>query len=116
VNEDCQTFVADCRVRVATDLLAHTWDPVVLMALRTGPRRRLELLGGIGGISDKVLSESLRRLSANGLVRRVEVPSDRGVSYALSDLGHSLAAGPMTALARWAVDNGDELLAAQGAS
>ncbi|MEA2280186.1 MAG: hypothetical protein QOK21_793, partial [Solirubrobacteraceae bacterium] len=42
MNDDCQPFVADCSVRLATDLLAHTWDPVLLMALRGGRRRRIE--------------------------------------------------------------------------
>ena len=115
MDEHCQPFAADCRVRVATDLLAHTWDPVVLMALRAGPRRRLELLRGIGGISDKVLSESLRRLGLNGLITRVAASAERGVAYELSDLGESLAEGPMAELARWAVVNGDALLEAQQA-
>jgi DNA-binding HxlR family transcriptional regulator len=113
VNDDCQPFVADCTVRLATDLLAHTWDPVVLMALRAGRRRRIELLAESGGISDKVLSESLRRLIANGLITRVTTTADRAVAYELSDLGDSLANGPMAALAGWAIDHGDQVLAAQ---
>ncbi|MFL5818026.1 MAG: winged helix-turn-helix transcriptional regulator [Conexibacter sp.] len=110
---DCHPFVADCGVRLATDLVAHTWDPVVLMALRTGGRRRLELLTSIGGISDKVLSQSLRRLLANGLVARRTAPPSRATTYVLTPLGESLAGGPMTALARWAVEHGDQVLAAQ---
>ena len=100
---DCPPFVADCRVRAATDLLTHTWDPVVLMALRYGGRRRRELLADIGGISDKALTQSLRRLVDNGLLIRV---GDRpAVVYALSGRGQSLVDGPMTALAEWAVEN-----------
>jgi DNA-binding HxlR family transcriptional regulator len=103
VTYDCPPFVADCRVRAATDLLTHTWDPVVLMALRYGARRRRELLAAIGGISDKALTQSLRRLVDNGLLIRV---GDRpGVVYALSARGQSLVDGPMTALAEWAVEN-----------
>jgi DNA-binding HxlR family transcriptional regulator len=63
-------LVADCRLRAATDLFAHTWDPVTLAALQTGPRRRRELRYAIGGISDKVLTETLHRLLANGLINR----------------------------------------------
>jgi len=99
---DCPPFVADCRVRAATDLLAHTWDPVVLMAMRYGGRRRRELLADIGGISDKALTESLRRLLANGLLDR---EGERAVTYSLSARGQSLVDGPMTALAEWAVAN-----------
>ncbi|MCA2189577.1 hypothetical protein [Nonomuraea cavernae] len=47
---DRDKFVADCRVRSATDLFAHTWDPVVLLALAPGPRRRRELRAAIGGV------------------------------------------------------------------
>ena len=112
-DADCQPFVADCRVRLATELLAHTWDPVVLMALRAGGRRRSELLDGIGDIADKVLAQSLRRLRSDGLVTRTAVVGDRAVTYELSALGRSLADGPMADLARWAVDHGDQVLAAR---
>ena len=113
MNDECEQFVADCHVRLATDLLSHAWDPVVLMALRTGRRRRVDLLSGIGGISDKVLSQTLRRLIANGLVTRITDDTHRGVVYELSGLGQSLAEGPMIALGRWAIDHGDQVLAAQ---
>jgi DNA-binding HxlR family transcriptional regulator len=113
VHDDCPSFAPDCRVRLVTDLLAHTWDPVVLMALRAGRRRRIDLLAGIGGISDEVLSEALRRLLASGLITRVAPTSGRTVVYELSDLGDSLANGPMTALGRWAIDHGDQVLTAQ---
>jgi DNA-binding HxlR family transcriptional regulator len=63
-------FVADCSVRLTTDLFVHTWNAVVLYALRGGPRRRHELRAAIGGISDKVLTETLRRLERSGLIDR----------------------------------------------
>jgi DNA-binding HxlR family transcriptional regulator len=106
----CETFVADCRLRQATDLIAHTWDPLVLMALRGGTTRRRDLLGAIGGVSDKVLSQSLTRLTGNGLIARTTIPADhRGVAYELTPTGLSLATGPLAELARWAADNGDQL-------
>ncbi|MER7316937.1 winged helix-turn-helix transcriptional regulator [Streptomyces albidoflavus] len=107
-------WVADCRLRAATDLFTHTWDPVVLAALRAGPRRRRELRAAIGGISDKVLTDTLRRLLARGLVgRHAHAEAPPRVEYGLTVLGQSLVEGPMVALGRWAVDHGDELLAAQ---
>ncbi|MEV1331911.1 helix-turn-helix domain-containing protein [Micromonospora costi] len=107
-------FVADCRVRAATDLFAHTWDPVVLAALASGPRRRRELRDAIGGISDKALTDAVHRLLTNGLIDRcayAEAPPR--VEYALTDLGRSLVDGPMKALGRWATEHGDKLLDAQ---
>lgn len=111
VAVDCQKFVADCRVRAGADLLAHTWDVVVLAALRPGPLRRRDLRGSVGGIRDKVLTESLRRLTGHGLVTRS--PHGDGapwVDYALTPLGESFVDGPLHALGRWSVEHGAELL------
>ncbi|SFM94223.1 transcriptional regulator, HxlR family [Streptomyces sp. cf124] len=113
----CYELVADCRLRAATDLFGHTWDPAVLAALRSGPLRRRELHAVIGGISDKVLTDSLHRLLASGLIERhayAEAPPR--VDYALTGLGQSLVEGPMMALGRWAIEHGDELLEAQESS
>ncbi|WP_377273770.1 winged helix-turn-helix transcriptional regulator [Peterkaempfera sp. SMS 1(5)a] len=113
MNNHCPPFVADCAVRLAADLIAHTWDPVVLMALRAGKRRRIDLLSGIAGVSDKVLTQTLRRLHANGLIVRIATSADRSVAYELSELGGSLADGPLAALGQWAIDHADQVLAAQ---
>jgi DNA-binding HxlR family transcriptional regulator len=112
---DCYDMIADCRLRAATDLFAHTWDPVVLAALHAGgPLRRRELRTAIGGISDKALTEALRRVLANGLAeRRAYAEAPPRVEYHLTDLGRSLADGPMRALGDWIRDHGDTLLAAQ---
>ncbi|MFJ6774252.1 winged helix-turn-helix transcriptional regulator, partial [Kitasatospora sp. NPDC091257] len=59
---DHQELLADCPARLAFDLLAHTWDPVVLWALRHGPVRPHQLVRRIGGISPKVLNQCLHRL------------------------------------------------------
>ncbi|WP_174889898.1 winged helix-turn-helix transcriptional regulator [Acrocarpospora pleiomorpha] len=114
MSDHCYDLVADCRLRAATDLFAHTWDPVVLAALRPGPRRRRELRAAIGGISDKVLTEALHRLLANGLLtRHAHAESPPRVEYDLTSLGQSLVDGPMQALARWTIEHGDELFDAQ---
>ncbi|SFB54518.1 transcriptional regulator, HxlR family [Amycolatopsis marina] len=110
----CYEQVADCRLRAATDLFAHTWSPVVLAALNFGPLRRRDLQGSIGGISDKMLTEALRRLLADGLIeRRAYREAPPRVEYGLTRLGRSLVDGPMAALAQWTVEHGDELFAAQ---
>ncbi|SFE20736.1 transcriptional regulator, HxlR family [Actinacidiphila alni] len=113
----CYDLVADCRLRAATDLFAHTWDPVVLAALRAGPRRRRTLRVSIGGISDKVLTETLHRLLGNGLVeRRAYAEAPPRVEYALTTLGESLMDGPMLALGNWVLEHGEALLEAQEAA
>lgn len=114
IDGTCQTFVSDCHVRAAVELIDHRWDPVVLSALRAGPTRRKELVERIGGISDKVLTQSLDRLRAHGLISRQgndERPTgSRGAVYELSPLGESFADGPLAHLAQWAAANQTELI------
>ncbi|SKC66134.1 winged helix-turn-helix transcriptional regulator [Krasilnikoviella flava] len=108
-------FVADCRVRAATDVLAHRWDPVVLAALGEGRARRVDLKDRIGGMRDKPLTESLARLVRWGLVERERHrESPPRVTYGLTALGWTMHDGPLTALAAWAVEHGDELLRGEG--
>ncbi|MFL4907364.1 winged helix-turn-helix transcriptional regulator [Streptomyces sp. MMS24-I2-30] len=110
---DDQAFLADCRARLAFDLLANTWNCVVLWALRDGPARPGALRVRIGGISQKVLTETLRRLECNGLVaRRAYGGSPPRVEYGLTGLGRTLLA-PVDALGAWAFAHGDEVTAAQ---
>jgi DNA-binding HxlR family transcriptional regulator len=107
--DDCRLeFVADCRLRTATDLFTHVWDPVVVAALTAGPQRRRALRANIGGISDKSLTEALDRLVDSGLVdRRSYAEAPPRVDYALTPLGRTFADGPMRALADWVVQYGD---------
>ena len=99
-------LLADCRTRLAFDLVANTWNPVVLWALRDGPRRHVDLRRTIGGISAKVLTETVRRLEFDGLVER------REGAYALTPLGKTLLE-PIEGFGRWAAEHGDDVLAAQ---
>ncbi|MGY1433595.1 winged helix-turn-helix transcriptional regulator [Streptomyces reniochalinae] len=109
-------FLADCRARLAFDLLSNTWNAVVLWALRDGPRRPVELRERIGGISSKVLTETLRRLRFNGLIDRRTHPDARaGVEYELTPLGRTLLT-PIDAVGAWAFAHGDEVMAAQEAA
>ncbi|MBP0452716.1 helix-turn-helix transcriptional regulator [Kitasatospora sp. RG8] len=108
-----ETYLADCRARVAFDLLANTWSSVVLWALRDAPERPGELRARIGGISAKVLTETLRRLEYNGLVvRRSYAETPPRVEYALTPLGRTLLPA-LEALGEWGYRHGDEVLEAQ---
>lgn len=114
IEETCQTFISDCHVRAAAELINHAWDPVVLSALRLGPTRRNELLVRIAGVSDKVLNQALQRLQSRGLVTKVrsveQASAHTGAVYQLSPLGESFANGPLAQLAQWAADNQAELV------
>ncbi|TDE57927.1 transcriptional regulator [Nonomuraea mesophila] len=105
-------FLADCPARLAVEVIADKWSVVVLYALSRGPRRHGELVDLIGGISKKMLTQTLRRLQRYGLVSReahAEVPPR--VEYDLTELGTTLIE-PIAMLTRWAEENGDAVLAA----
>ncbi|MQS02696.1 winged helix-turn-helix transcriptional regulator [Streptomyces alkaliterrae] len=106
-------FAADCRARIAFEILANTWDSVVYALGENGSMRPRAVLDRIGGISPKVLNETLRRLEYNGLVhRRRYAEAPPRVDYTLTTAGTALLS-PIRALAAWADTHGDEVLAAQ---
>jgi DNA-binding HxlR family transcriptional regulator len=106
-------FLSDCPARLAVEVIADKWSVVVLWGLNDHPRRHSELVDLIGGISKKVLTQTLRRLQANGLVARTDhggVPPR--VDYELTSLGTTLMPS-IRMLTLWAEENGEAVLAAQ---
>ncbi|AGL15359.1 helix-turn-helix domain-containing protein [Actinoplanes sp. N902-109] len=111
-----ELFLADCPGRLTIELIADKWTAVVLAGLSEGPVRHGELAGLIGGISRKVLTQTLRRLESHGLVSRtVYAEAPPRVEYDLTALGASLI-GPIHALTEWARTNGEAVLDALDAS
>jgi DNA-binding HxlR family transcriptional regulator len=106
-------FLADCPARTTLRLVADTWSVVVVYALGEQPRRYSELQDRIGGISNKMLTQTLRKLEQNGLVQARRIPSaPPGVEYRLTELGVTLL-DPVRSLSWWAVQHTDALLHAQ---
>lgn len=103
-------FLADCPARTAIEIIANKWSVVTLFALSDGPKRHGELVALTGGISRKVLTETLRRLQSNGLVdRRSYAEAPPRVEYSLTALGETLQE-PIRMLTEWARTHGEAVV------
>src|SRR3974390_2698660 len=96
----------DCRA--VSDVLARVgdkWSVLVVTLLGKGPRRFNELRRAIGGISQRMLTLTLRGLERDGLVTRTVYPTvPPRVDYGLTTLGRDLLV-PVSALGEWAIRN-----------
>ena len=106
-------FRADCLSRQVLQLIADEWTPLVIYALEEGTMRFSHLLKRIDGISQKMLTQTLRAMERNGLVQRVVYPVvPPVVEYSLTPLGQSLRE-PMQALKVWAYGHLQEVAQAR---
>jgi DNA-binding HxlR family transcriptional regulator len=93
--------------------IGDKWSILIVLMLSGGPRRFNELKRQIGGISQRMLTLSLRGLERDGLVTRTVTPSiPPRVDYALTPLGQSLQ-GPVAAIGEWASAHGVAIHAAR---
>lgn len=97
---------AGCRnVSPVLNRIGDKWSVLIVMILARGPRRFNELKREIDGISQRMLTLTLRGLERDGLVSRsVEPTVPPRVTYALTELGESLVE-PVEALGRWAIEH-----------
>lgn len=104
----------DCRpVGEILSQIGGKWTVLIINLLSAGPQRFSEIKRSIGGISQKVLTATLRELEMDGFVTRTVTPSiPPRVDYELTALGHDLQE-PLKAIGRWAVDNRPKVLAAR---
>ncbi|MEV4363443.1 winged helix-turn-helix transcriptional regulator [Nonomuraea sp. NPDC004186] len=103
-------FDPNCPTRVVLDRIGDKWSVLVLLSLAHGPMRFTALRGRIGGVTPKVLTQTLRAMETDGLVTRevfAEVPPR--VEYELTSLGRSLHE-PISAVAAWAENHITEIL------
>ena len=81
----------DCPVAATVQLIGNKWKLLILRNLLDRPWRFNELLRSLPGISQKVLTDNLRALEADGIITRTVYPEvPPRVEYALSDLGNSM--------------------------
>lgn len=104
-----------CPVRDVLDRVGDTWSLLVIINLQKRPTRFNALRRSIEGISQRMLTVTLRSLERDGLVNRTVRPTTPPeVEYALTELGRSIAV-PIGALGLWAAQNRGRLRAARDA-
>ena len=104
-DPELQRFAADCPSRILFDQIADKWSMMILAVLDAGPQRFNAIRRRLEGVTQKALTQCLRRLERNGLVaRRVIASSPVAVEYQITPLGRSLQA-PFKALYAWTLEN-----------
>src|SRR5476649_77162 len=104
---DCpsEDFDANCPQRLLLDQLTEKWSMLVLIALDEGPLRFNAVKRQLVGVTQKALTQCLRRLERNGIVTRRVVPaSPIAVEYAITPLGRSVQR-PLKAIYRWTTEH-----------
>lgn len=106
-------YEKDCPTRLVLDHIADKWTALILWKLVDGPLRFNQIRRIVEGISQKMLSQTLKQLERDGLVcRRAFATVPVTVEYSITPLGLSLAE-KMAAVSLWAQDNIDSVLSAQ---
>jgi DNA-binding HxlR family transcriptional regulator len=108
-------YSPDCPSRVVLEHVTSRWGALILAALLDRSYRFGELRREVGGVSEKMLAQTLQTLERDGFVHRAAQPViPPRVDYSLTPLGHT-AASQVRALTRWAENNVDEVLQAREA-
>ncbi|OGW48488.1 MAG: MarR family transcriptional regulator [Nitrospirae bacterium GWC2_57_9] len=82
----------ECSVEITLALLGNKWKVLILRELFTGTKRFGELSRGVHGISQKMLTQQLRQMEEDNLVKRKVYPEvPPRVEYSLTDIGKSLS-------------------------
>ncbi|WP_446665609.1 winged helix-turn-helix transcriptional regulator [Flexivirga sp. B27] len=113
----CQTWPEDSAfIREVLDRIGDKWTVLIVSTLRSGPLRYTDLQASIPGISQRMLTQTLKQLERDGVLTRTayaEVPPR--VEYDLTKLGRSLMDAVMS-LAAWAAAHHDEIATNRAAS
>ncbi|QHE69989.1 Transcriptional regulator, HxlR family [Rhodococcus sp. WAY2] len=106
-------YLANCPSRQLLDRISDKWVSLILVALGEGSRRYSELARELAGVSQKMLTQTLRALERDGLVaREVTAAVPVRVDYELTELGRSLLP-ILRAVKQWAEHNMDDVTTAR---
>ena len=108
-----QCFSSECPSRALFDQIADKWSMMVLAVLDDGPHRFNAIKRRLEGVTQKALTQCLRRLERNGLVSRQVISfSPVAVQYEITQLGRTLQQ-PFRELHKWTLDKLPEVEAAR---
>ena len=103
-------YDAKCPSRSVLDHVTSRWGSLVLLVLLDGKQRFSELVRSIGGVSEKMLAQTLQALEADGLLVRTVYPTiPPKVEYCLTALGRE-AGGHIKVLTDWVEDNVSQVM------
>ena len=106
-------YLAACPSRLLLDRISDKWVTLVICSLEDGPQRFSEVSRRLAGVSQKMLTQTLRTLERDGLVTRTVTASvPVRVDYALTPLGQSLLE-PIKHVKAWAERHVPDVLEAQ---
>ena len=105
-----EIFTLNCPTQRILDIIGNKWSVIIIYCLAYQTRRYKQLERKIEGISQKVLTQTLRKLEKNGLVKREVYPVvPPQVEYSLTPLGETLIE-PLSLLAEWSEQHIDQVL------
>lgn len=108
-----QEFRSECPCRGLFDQVADKWSMMILAVLADGPLRFNAIKRGLEGITQKALTQTLRKLERNGIIaRHVIATSPVAVEYEITPLGRTLIE-PLKALYYWTKEKLPEVDAAR---
>lgn len=107
------TFASACATRPILDQIADKWSVMILAVICHEPSRFNAIKRRLEGVTQKALTQALRRLERNGIVARQVLPGPPvAVVYSITPMGRTLQE-PFAALYAWALDHASEIRQAQ---
>jgi DNA-binding HxlR family transcriptional regulator len=112
-RQEYNAYIAECPSRQVLDAISDKWVTLVLTALADGPMRYSDLTRHIAGVSQKMLTQTLRRLERDGLLIRTITPAvPVRVDYELTALGETML--PLVAaIKQWSESHIEEIHSAR---
>lgn len=108
-DQPCTLDETERLARMVIDQISDKWSILVVAALYRGPLRFNALKRELNGVTQKALTQALRRLERNGIVsRRVDPLPPVAVEYSITPLGGTLLT-PVQALLQWTLEHGGEV-------